>query len=261
MLLWCNVLCMRSFRSQLSVAADKENIAPTATPPQRTTSAPLSSPSTPTIPSPRKYVRVSDEIRGIIIRLHDAGMSPAIIRVRLQAVLLPYSIATIYNVLSAWKRHKQMTHAPSTPRKPARSLFLTEHITALQDSNHGFTLAQIRALLPRRCSISHISRILRREKFTTKRLQKWDRNCENTKQLRVEFVLYAEIHFTQTNTIYIDESPFNISMTRGYGRSRIGAPCFIRVPLLRSPNYSVIAALSPANGIIFHHVKIKKEEG
>jgi transposase len=58
----------------------------------------------------------------------------------------------------------------------------------------------------------------------------------------------------------VDESPFNISMTRGYGRSRIGTPCFIRVPLLRSPNYSVISALSPAYGIVLHHVKMTRKK-
>jgi len=206
---------------------------------------------------------MSDEIRGCVIRMHGAGLSPAVIRLRLSRCLLNFHITTIYRVLKHWKQHHRMTHAPSIPRSPARSLaFLTEQITALQDGNHALTLAQIRSLLPRRCSLSHISRVLRREKFTTKRLQKWvpNRNSENTKQLRVEYVLYAHLHFTPQNTIYIDESPFNISMTRGYGRSRIGTPCFIRVPLLRSPNYSVIAALCPDVGIIWHHTKMTRKK-
>jgi transposase len=206
---------------------------------------------------------VSDEIRGVIIRLHLSGVSAKVIRLRLSRCLLEYSLATVYRVLKHWELHHRMTHAPSTPRSSPKSLAaMKEQICALQDSNHALTLAQIRSLLPQRCSLSHISRVLSREKFTTKRMQKWvpNRNSESTKKLRFDFVTFARQHLTPENTIYIDESPFNISMTRGYGRSRIGTPCFTRVPLLRSPNYSVIAALCPSAGIVFHHVKMTRKK-
>ena len=256
--LLCNVLCLLLPALQLHGDSDKENTPPLASPPSRSVSAPLPSthtPSTdvavPAAPPKRLYTRVSDEIRGCIIRMHIADVGAATIRVRLHKVLLPISLPTIYNILSDWKRCKKLTHAPSTPRSSPRSLaHLRDYICALQNDNHALTLKEIKALLPKGCSLSHISRTLHRANFTKKRLQKWvpNRNSDATKQLRVEYVLYAQINIQADNTIYIDESPFNISMTRMDGRSRKGTPCFIRVPLLRSPNFSVIAALSPSRG-------------
>src|SRR5690606_11175157 len=53
--------------------------------------------------------------------------------------------------------------------------------------------------------------------------------------------------------IFIDETGFNISMRRTYGRSLAGTKVRLQVPRLRSKNITVIAAISES-GIVHYKV-------
>jgi transposase len=95
-------------------------------------------------------------------------------------------------------------------------------------------------------SESTLSRICKEFHFTLKRvsLQPERRNCDATLQSRQEYATrFLEIMSRRSSIFFIDESGFSCSMRASYGRSERGTPCVVRVPNIRTKNFSVCAAI------------------
>ena len=106
-----------------------------------------------------------------------------------------------------------------------------------------------------------VRRILHEARLSTKLLRNRPLayNSHATKLARFAYVHdIAEPLLTPENTIYIDETPFASHMHRTRGWSRIGQPAFRTTSTIRGKNHSVIAAISPTQGLI--HFKIKRTE-
>ena len=58
----------------------------------------------------------------------------------------------------------------------------------------------------------------------------------------------------------IDETPFSFCIVRTRGRSRKGKPAIAVTPQIRGKNHSVIAAISPAYGLIHYEIKVTEPD-
>jgi len=105
-------------------------------------------------------------------------------------------------------------------------------------------------------SLRTILRWLQDAGFTTKHLQQYatQRNTDATKQKRKTWVEEVGAKLTADAAVFIDESPFSMTLMRGRGRSRKGQPALGVVPAIRGKNHSVIAAISPSAGLLHYHI-------
>lgn len=91
------------------------------------------------------------------------------------------------------------------------------------------------------CSISTVSRCIRRLKLTHKRVARV--NCEQDEELRTLYL--AKIaDFTANQVIFVDESAANERTSdRKYGWSPRGTPYRVRSPGKRSTRWSILPAI------------------
>ena len=77
-----------------------------------------------------------------------------------------------------------------------------------------------------------------------------------TKQKRKQWVEQNAASLTADTAIFIDETPFNFNIIRRRGRSRKGQAALGVVPAIRGKNHTVIAALSPARGLLYYEIHV-----
>jgi len=106
--------------------------------------------------------------------------------------------------------------------------------------------------------VNTIWRMLQTADFTTKKLYPIPeaRNSDRVKQERKEWVESVADSLTADNTVFIDESPFSFTITRTRGRSKKGTQAVSNVPAVRGKNHTLIAALSPAHGLLHWSVHV-----
>lgn len=88
------------------------------------------------------------------------------------------------------------------------------------------------------------------------------RISEATREKRYKWVLTYGDLLTPDNVIYVDETSFNMTMSRGRGRSEKGVRAVAQRKVMKNNAISVCAAVSPTEGIIDFRIreKIKKED-
>ena len=106
--------------------------------------------------------------------------------------------------------------------------------------------------------VSTISRYLNKQKLTVKRTQiiPAERNSEGTKELRFEYAReLGRITRTRPGTqlIYLDESGFNLHLTRQRGRALPGISPVTTVPASPGRNLSLLQAVS-REGVLYYEV-------
>ena len=97
-----------------------------------------------------------------------------------------------------------------------------------------------------RPSESTVSRALRSFHYTIKRvcLQPERRNTQDVIDQRQAYCSeFLEIMSRRESIFFIDESGFSCSMRSSYGRAVRGHPAVVRVPAIRTKNFSVCAAI------------------
>src|SRR6185437_8817515 len=62
------------------------------------------------------------------------------------------------------------------------------------------------------------------------------------------------------NTIWIDETPFNQGQHRKRGRSPKGKPARKKQKVMKGPNISILAAITPTKGLIHYQTFKGKQE-
>jgi hypothetical protein len=103
-------------------------------------------------------------------------------------------------------------------------------------------------------SLSAISRILKKNHISTKQLytNTDEKNSDTTKTKRIEFMENTQDYLDESNIIFIDETPWNMGMRRKRGRSVKGVKAIKKQRVLKGNNISLIAAISPAHGLIHY---------
>jgi transposase len=112
-------------------------------------------------------------------------------------------------------------------------------------------------------ALSTIYDILKREKITMKVLRNRPvgYNSDATKQARWLYVHdFAKPLLTPDNVVFVDETPFASHHHRTKGWSCKGTPAFRSTSTARGNNHSVIAAMSPTEGLIHYRIKRTEED-
>jgi transposase len=86
------------------------------------------------------------------------------------------------------------------------------------------------------------------------------RNTLAKKQKRRDWCRDVSSTLTAETAIFIDESPFSFCITRSRGRSPKGQEAVTTTPAIRGKNHTVIAALSPAHGLVHYEIKVTEPD-
>jgi transposase len=132
-----------------------------------------------------------------------------------------------------------------------------DFIVQQQENNNELTYKQIQAAFVTKfnnnISVAMIASIIKAAGITTKFLVKLPAamNAPATIQQRRAYSLEM-IRMDTDNLIFIDESPFSLSMRRSRGRSKKGQRATITVKKIRTPSLSVLAAMQADRGLLYY---------
>ena len=104
-----------------------------------------------------------------------------------------------------------------------------------------------------RMPLSSISALLKNMEITCKRLynEPPERNSPSYNSMRIEWAhTFKELKCLGCKFLFVDESGFNISLSRGRGYARVGESPSVVVPA-RGPNITLIALMGKRTGLIY----------
>ena len=216
-------------------------------------SAPPPLAAAPPAPHKRKHHAHSDDIRACVLKLRAQGKSWREIQ---QVTSVAESTA---------QRWVQQHDAEGRVSKKQRggshhavySAAVREQAVSAQEQDAALRLSDLQQQLSlppgsKQPTLRTILCWLQDAGFTTKRMQKYatQRSTAATKEKRKQWVEDVGSKLTADTAVFIDESPFSMTLMRGCGRSRKGQPALGVVPAVRGKNHSVIAAISPSAGLL-----------
>lgn len=210
-------------------------------------------------PRKRKQVTHSDEMRQRVIDLRARGDSWAQIEAATGVVgSTARSICASVDAEGHLVKKQRGGHHRSVVSAAVR-----EHVVSVQDGDAALRLQDLADAVQRDLhtappSLPTLSRILSEAGFTTKHLQQYadDRNTAATKQKRQQWVRDVGRALKAESGVFIDESPFSMTLIRRRGRSRRGQPALGVVPAIRGKNHTVIAAISPTLGLVHYQIHV-----
>jgi transposase len=213
----------------------------------------------------RSHDNISDSTRIGIINFSNNGDTPTTIYNSLHGTV---NLNTIKTIIFQYKHNGKIEkeeHIPPPNPHPPTSEEVKSIIVELQRKNNQLTQYDIQNNIPLiypSPSQQTISRVLKEKGFTTKILRVWveGRSTDKTKELRIEFVHKTENELSEDNTIFIDETPWSMNMHRTTGRSEVNVPATYSAKSISSPNITLIAAISPSNGLIHYETHNIAEE-
>ena len=112
--------------------------------------------------------KASEDIRTLAVRNVLAGKY-SITQV---AEMTGYSIATIYNWVSIYKKEKRLTAKPAGHRKPIFSQSEHEQVKIMIQEKPDITLVEIRERLNKKCCLDAVHNMMKRLGFTFKKNSK-----------------------------------------------------------------------------------------
>ncbi|KAF7685104.1 hypothetical protein CDIK_4146 [Cucumispora dikerogammari] len=177
------------------------------------------------------------------------------------ADILDLSASSVRNVIAVFKNQQRCDRKPKGGQ---RNFKVTEHIANriedLISENPRITLKAIKGKLMEQenviLSTSTIDNILKKLKITLKKTHReLDRvNNEQTINVRKEFCLwYNEHNLGGNNMLFIDESSFNLHISRSQGRSYMGTRVNTQAPTVRGRSVTLISCISET-GLLFSKV-------
>ena len=200
--------------------------------------------------------KISLEIKTRIVDAHNNGEDYEDV-----ARLLGVKRGTAYSII---RRHQQ-TGQVEQPRGGAHNRKVDAEMTACAiqtvEEHPEYTLLQInrelQTTLPRkpRISIQCLSRLLRNQLIVMKRLETAPvvRNRDDVKQARsayADWYLQTVNHRHAPEMVFVDESGFNLWISRTRGRAHRGQRAVRIVGNQRGANYTLILVVS-ARGIVY----------
>jgi hypothetical protein len=207
----------------------------------------------------RTYTQHSDDMRACVVHLRARGDSWWQV---IAATGMPLSTArsivqTARDEERTHKRHKGGNHTPvisDAVKRLIADLQSADHTLRLQDIHDALDVT----LLDTPPSLKTIWRVLHAAGFTTKAHSRHaaPRNTLATKESRRTWCIKTAPRLHADTVIFIDESPFTFCITRTRGRSRKGTPAITTTPQIRGKNHTVIAAISPTRGLLYHAVHV-----
>ena len=170
-------------------------------------------------------------------------------------------------IISRYRRSGQITTGRRGGyRKPKITEEIGEKIIDFVEQNPQCFIREIQVFLSQTeisCSRNTISRFLDGKLFTIKKAHGSvaERNSATVKESRYQYSFnYITGGWLLSQTIYIDETGFNLWTRRPNGRSILGTPCNITVPTNRGQNISLIMAIG-RSGVIHHQLVLGSVNG
>lgn len=223
------------------------------------------------MPPPHRYHPLTDEQKGRIAQLVAQGKRSRAIctELRRSGIVLPRN--TVRHFIDRFVVRGSIANAPHTGRARIYDDDVRQTAVALAVSQNAITEPAIaqELLADETLALTHapcqqsISNWLRDGGITYKRMSRVPdaRNRPDVKERRATYVRCVAMPLlSAANAVFIDESPFAASMRREYGHSPRGEAAISHVPSLHMPNVSVIAAISPVDGLLLFHTKETGEE-
>lgn len=143
-------------------------------------------------------------------------------------------------------------------RKKCDSLVIKEKLRSILTRDPSSTLQSLQEDI--RCenmvaSTSTIFRCLKSMNYTRKRLSlvPQERNTEKTLDARQLYSRQVD-SIPDKNLIFLDETGFNLHLTKRYGYSPVNSKCYVTVPANKNTNISLLMAIN-INGILSHKIK------
>ncbi len=136
-----------------------------------------------------------------------------------------------------------------------------EFVIDQQTNNNQLTYKQIQQSFVEKFNKSihfdTVAKIIKAAGITTKHMVPIPaaRNDPVTIEVRKKYSLEMS-RMDRDNLIYIDETPFSLSMRRSRGRSKKGQRASITVKKIRAPSISVIAAMQAERGLLYYETTI-----
>lgn len=211
----------------------------------------------------RKRNEHSDEMRATIVRMHENGSSWA----QIESVT-HVARSTAQDIVRSHRTEGRTAQKhKGGNNKAVISDAVKRCITALQTADATLRLQDIANLLDSAFfggppCLKTVWNVLHDAGFTTKALRA-DPEPRNTlvkKEKRRDWCRDVGSTLTAETAIFIDESPFSFCITRTRGRSPKGQEAVTTTPAIRGKNHTVIAALSPAHGLVHYEIKVTEPD-
>ncbi len=216
----------------------------------------------------QKHYTRDEHKRAIYLYLNSSKKTPLEIHKHFKEEGTNISKDVIRKWIQRYRTTGQITNKKrgGNKRKNTTTDEIKQKIIKLQIENNQDTLQQIQDKLSEpKPSLSTISRTLKKAEITTKQLYTHvdEKNSDVTKAKRIEFMENTQDYLSESNVIFIDETPWNLGMKRKRGRSLKGIKAIKKSRVLKSNNISLIASISPAHGLIHYetHETTKKQRG
>lgn len=104
-------------------------------------------------------------------------------------------------------------------------------------------------------SISTIHRAIKNMKYSRKKLVKIPEERNSSRIIDTRLTFCRDVNnIPNDHLVYLDETGFNLHLTRGFGYSPINSKCFVTVPANRNRNISLLLAINSA-GIVEYVIK------
>ncbi len=220
------------------------------------------------IPHPQQHYQFNEHERAIHLYLNSNKKSAREIHEHFKLDGTNVPINTIQSWINRYNNEKQINNKPrgGYKRKNIITNDTKQKIIKIQNENNEFTLKQIQEnITEQSISVQSISRILLENNYSTKQLyiNTDEKNSDTTKAKRIEFMENTQDYLHESNTIFIDETPWNLGMKRKRGRSLKGVKAIKKQRVLKGSNITLIAAISPAHGLLHYetHESTTNEPG
>ena len=210
-----------------------------------------------------QYKKINNEIREKIIKFAvNNGLQIKEIKSLLD--VNEWTIRSVLRVHQKEHRSEKKSKGGSSKRfsSPQRNFLVQQ-----QEKKNDLTYRQLQKSFMekfnKKIDQSSVKRILIDENnYSTKRLvhipfqRNLPENIEKRKQYSIRMGDARE-----ELLIFVDETPFNLLIRRGRGRSKVGTRASIIVPCAKGNNVSCIAAMSPTRGLIHYELNLTSTDG
>ena len=138
----------------------------------------------------------SEDIRSLAVRNVLAGKYS----VAQVAEMTGYSIATIYNWISIYKKERRLTAKPAGHRQPVFSQSEHEQVKTMIQEKPDITLVEIRERLNKKCCLDPVHNMVKRLGLTLKTLESSEQDRSDVVQKRGEWREFQKI--LRVNALY-----------------------------------------------------------
>ena len=202
----------------------------------------------------RKYRHLTPETKKTIVNSVINGSS-----YRNTAKIFNVSLGTISSLVRKSQEELNSKTQSGGKRESTTKIApaIVQSLSDIVSRNPQYSLREMRSELMKKdgitLSTSSISSLLKNMEITCKRLYKEppERNSSSSISMRIEWAYtFNELRDLGCQFVFVDESGFNVSLSRGRGYARVGESPNVTVPP-KGPNVTLIALMGTKVGLLY----------